>query len=82
MSGVRVKKVIVETTELSAGKNSHRVSYCETMRWSKNEGRLHLKLILKDLSVYINWALMEHPTGEQPNPLEPLTAPQPVREEV
>lgn len=30
-----------ETTELSAGKNS----YCETMRWGKNEGRLRLKLI-------------------------------------
>lgn len=59
-------------------KNSSWVSYYSTVRRKKNEGRLHWKLIQRDFSVSIRLALMEDPTSERLNPLDPLTAPQPV----
>lgn len=50
-----------------------------TFSW-KMRGRTEVdwRLIYKDFSVHIRLAFMEDPTSEQLNPLELLTAPQPM----
>lgn len=55
--------------------DSRRSSNCRKMRRQKNEGRLNCKPILESLSVDIRLAIMEPPTSERLNPLQPLTAP-------
>lgn len=55
--------------------DSRRSSNCRKMRRQKNEGRLNWKPILETLSVDIRLAIIERPTSERLNPLQPLTAP-------